>query len=68
MTQLVFMVVPSVWLQDDVSVTCKEYFDPRGTGQEVWEDLKEDGQLNTEGGRWTMKQGEACVVLYHCSL
>eukprot|EP00105_Crassostrea_gigas_P009539 XP_011424529.1 PREDICTED: non-lysosomal glucosylceramidase-like isoform X1 [Crassostrea gigas] len=35
--------------KDDVSVTCKEYFDPRGTGQEVWEDLKEDGQLNTEG-------------------
>lgn len=51
-----------------MSVTCKEYFDPRGTGQEVWEDLKEDGQLNTEGGRWTVKQGEACVVLYHCSL
>lgn len=68
MTQLVFMVVPSVWLQDDVSVTCKEYFDPRGTGQEVWEDLKEDGQLNTEGGRWTVKQGEACVVWDHCLL
>lgn len=46
-------------------MTCKEYFDPRGTGQEIWEDLKEDGQLNTEGGRWTVKQDEAYEVWAH---
>ncbi|XP_061171988.1 non-lysosomal glucosylceramidase-like [Saccostrea echinata] len=38
---------------NDVSVTCKEYFNPRGSGQEVWDDLKDDGQLNPEGGRNT---------------
>ena len=37
-------------LKDDVSVTSKEYFNPRGTGQEVWDDLREDGQLNPDGG------------------
>ncbi|KAK3097227.1 hypothetical protein FSP39_007733 [Pinctada imbricata] len=37
--------------EDNVKVSYKVEFDPKGTGKELWDDLAEDGNLNSETGK-----------------
>ncbi len=38
-----------VYLQKGVEISHCVNFNPNGSGSEIWEDLWEDGQLNSEG-------------------
>ena len=37
--------------QEGVNLSYKVSFDPQGTGAELWEDLYDDGKLNSADGR-----------------
>ena len=41
--------------QEKIEVSHKLQFDPKGSGKELWEDLKSDGQLDSDSGKYVIK-------------